>query len=297
VALGITAGRVLLYLAALVLFLFSAGPVFLSLLGSIIPDQALFSFPPDWFGRGFTLDNYRYIFTGQLPASYEVRGAVRGMISDAARQVPASMLNSGVVALSVLVVNVVLGAPAAYAFARMRFRGKTTAFMAIVMSRLVPAVALITPFYLLIQAMGLLGTKTALVLVHSVLTLPFTVLILSVFFRRIPQDIEDAAIIDGCSRLQVFTRVVIPLSLPSLAATGLFAFMLSYAEFLFALVLSGEAGNRPLSVVMASLARNVDVSWGLLSSSIFLAVVPSLVLVVIVWRFVVEGILVGGIKG
>jgi len=136
-----------------------------------------------------------------------------------------------------------------------------------------------------------------LVLVHSVLTLPFTVLILSVFFRRIPRDIEDAATIDGCSRLQIFTRVVIPLSLPSLAATGLFAFMLSYAEFLFALVLSGDAGNRPLSVVMASLARNVDVSWGLLSSSIFLAVVPSLVLVVIVWRFVVEGILVGGIKG
>ena len=135
--------------------------------------------------------------------------------------------------------------------------------MAIVMSRLVPAVALTTPFYLLIQAMGLLGTKTALVLVHSVLTLPFTVLILSVFFRRIPQDIEDAASIDGCTRVQVFTRVVIPLSLPSLAATGLFAFMLSYAEFLFALVLSGEASNRPLAVVMASLARNADVSWGL----------------------------------
>jgi ABC-type glycerol-3-phosphate transport system permease component len=179
----------------------------------------------------------------------------------------------------------------------MRFRGRTTAFMAIVMSRLVPAVALATPFYLLIQAMGLLGTKSALVLVHSVLTLPFTVLILSVFFRRIPQDIEDAAIIDGCSRLQIFTRVVIPLSLPSLAATGLFAFMLSYAEFLFALVLSGEASNRPLAVVMAALARNTDVSWGLLNSSIFLAVLPSLILVVIVWRFVVEGILVGGVKG
>jgi ABC-type glycerol-3-phosphate transport system permease component len=259
VGLGGRIGRVLLYFGALVLFLFSAGPVLLSLLGSIIPDQALFAFPPDWFGHGFTLDNYRYIFTGELPASYEVRGANRGMISDAARQVPASMVNSGTVALSVLVVNILLGAPAAYAFARMRFRGRTTAFMTIVMSRLVPAVALTTPFYLLIQAMSLLGTKSALVLVHSVLTLPFTVLILSVFFRRIPQDIEDAALIDGCSRLQVFTRVVIPLSLPSLAATGLFAFMLSYAEFLFALVLSGEASNRPLSVVMAALARNTDV--------------------------------------
>ena len=290
-------GRPLLYLAALLLFLFSAGPVFLSLLGSVIPDQALFSFPPDWFGRGFTYDNYRYIFTGELPRSYEIRGANRGMISDAARQVPGSMVNSMTVALAVMAVNVMLGAPAAYAFARMRFRGKRLAFMAIVMSRLVPAVALAVPFYLLIQAMGLLGTKTALILVHSVLTLPFTVLILSVFFRRIPTEIEDAAIVDGCTRAQLFLRIVLPLSLPSLAATGLFAFMLSYAEFLFALVLSGDAANRPLSVVMASLARNVDVSWGILNSAIFLAVLPSLALVAIVWRSIVEGILVGGVKG
>lgn len=280
-------GRPLLYVAALVLFLFSAGPIFLSLLGSVIPDQALFSFPADWFGRGFTYDNYRYIFTGEMPRSYEIRGANRGMISDAARQVPASMINSMAVALAVMVVNVVLGAPAAYAFARMRFRGRTLAFMAIVMSRLVPAVALAVPFYLLIQALGLLGTKAALILVHSVLTLPFTVLILSVFFRRIPREIEDAAIVDGCTRLQLFWRIVLPLSLPSLAATGLFAFMLSYAEFLFALVLSGDAANRPLSVVMASLARNVDVSWGILNSAIFLAVLPSLALAAIVWRLVV----------
>src|ERR671919_2200587 len=147
-------GRALLYLGALVLFAFSAGPVILSLLGSMIPDQALFSFPPDWFNRGFTLDNYRYIFTGELPASYAVRGAVRGMISDAARQVPASMVNSGAVALSVLAVNVLLGAPAAYAFARMRFRGRTTAFMAIVMSRLGPAAGLNSPLLPPLPAMG-----------------------------------------------------------------------------------------------------------------------------------------------
>ncbi len=290
-------GRILLYLAALTLFVFSAGPVVLSLLGSVIPDRALFSFPPDWFSSGLTLDNYRYIFTGEIPSSYEVSGAMRGMISDAARQVPDSMVNSTVVALGVMAVNILFGAPAAYAFARMRFRGKTASFMVIVLSRLVPAVALATPFYLLIQALGLLGTKLALVLVHSVLTLPFTVLILSVFFRRIPEDIEDAAIVDGCNRFQVFYRIVLPLSLPSLFATGLFAFMLSYAEFLFALVLSGDAANRPLSVVMAALARNTDVSWGLLNSAIFLAILPSLALVIIVWHYVVEGILVADTKG
>ena len=270
----VTVGRILLYFAALAVFLFSAGPVALSLLGSVIPDRALFSFPPDWFSSGLTFDNYRYIFTGEIPSSYEVRGALRGMISDAARQVPDSMINSTIVALGVMAVNIFFGAPAAYAFARMQFRGKTVSFMVIVLSRLVPAVALATPFYLLIQALGLLGTKLALVLVHSVLTLPFTVLILSVFFRRIPEDIEDAAIVDGCNRFQVFYKIVLPLSLPSLFATGLFAFMLSYAEFLFALVLSGEAANRPLSVVMVEHSSwSLDLLHPMKTRKVILAVI------------------------
>jgi len=285
--------RSLVHLAALLLFLFCAGPIALSLFASVMPDQAIFGFPPNWFGYSATLDNYRYIFTGHVPATYLTAGANRNMISDAARQVPAGMLNSMLVALGVMAVNVLLGAPAAYAFARLNFRGQTASFLAIVMSRLVPAVALITPFYLLVQSMQLLGTKMALVLVHSVLTLPFTVLILTIFFRRIPREIEESALIDGCGRLQAFLRIIVPLARTSIFATGVFAFILSYAEFLFALVLSGDSANRPLSVVMAALARNTDVSWGLLNASVFLAVIPTVLLIGVVWRFVVEELLEG----
>ena len=286
----------LLHLAGLLLLLVCAGPVGLSLFASVMPDQAIFGFPPNWLGYAATLDNYRYIFTGRVPAVYLTAGANRGMISDAARQVPFGMWNSTLVALGVLVVNISLGAPAAYAFARFRFRGQSASFIAIVMSRLVPAVALVTPFYLLVQSLGLLGTKSALVLVHSALTLPFTVLILTIFFRRIPRELEDSAMLDGCDRLQAFRYVFVPLARTSILATGLFAFVLSYAEFLFALVLSGDAANRPLSVVMAALARNTDVSWGLLNASVFLAVLPTVALVAIVWRFVVEGLLQGGVE-
>jgi ABC-type glycerol-3-phosphate transport system permease component len=123
------------------------------------------------------------------------------------------------------------------------------------------------------------------------------VLILTIFFRRIPRELEDAAMLDGCDRLQVFRFVFLPLARTSILATGLFAFVLSYAEFLFALVLSGDAANRPLAVVMAALARNTDVSWGLLNASVFLAVLPTVALVAIVWRFVVEDLLRGGIEG
>ncbi|MFQ5972615.1 MAG: carbohydrate ABC transporter permease [Alphaproteobacteria bacterium] len=290
------ASQGLVYLAAFVVFVLSAGPVFLSLLGAVLPDQSIFSFPPDWFARGVTLDNFRFIFLGEIPASYEVKGAIRSMISDAARQLPDGMVNSTLVALGAMAINILVGTPAAYAFARMRFRGKTITLMAIVLSPLVPAVALATPIYMTIEWLGLLGTKTALVLVHTVMTIPFTVLILSVFFRRIPMELEDAAQLDGCTRFQVFTRIVLPLSIPSIFATGLFAFMLSYSEFLFALILGGNAENRALSVVLAALARNTDVSWGLLNSGIFLSVLPSLVLVVVVWKLVVEGIIVRSVQ-
>ena len=89
-----TIQRGLVYLAAVAVMIFSAGPVALSLLGAILPDQSIFSFPPDWFGRGITFDNFNYIFTGELPARYEVRGAIRSMISDAARRLPSAMWNS-----------------------------------------------------------------------------------------------------------------------------------------------------------------------------------------------------------
>jgi ABC-type glycerol-3-phosphate transport system permease component len=287
---------ILIHLAACLLLLVCAGPIALSLFASVMPDQAIFAFPPHWFGYRATLDNYAYIFTGRLPAAYLTAGANRAMISDAARQVPGGMWNSTVVALGVMAVNIGLGAPAAYAFARLRFRGQTVSFLAIIMSRLVPAVALVVPFYLIVQSFGLLGTKLALVLVHSILTLPFTVLILTVFFRRIPPELEESAVLDGCGRLEAFRYVFLPLARTSMIATGLFAFILSYGEFLFALVLSGDAANRPLSVVMAALARNVDVSWGLLNAGVVLAVIPTVALAAVVWRFVVESLLEGGVE-
>lgn len=287
-------GSVLLTLAALVVFVFSAGPVVLALIGSVVPDQAIFAYPPNWFGHGFTLDNYRYIFTGELPSAYQ---GERRMISDAARQVPRALLNSVIVAGSVALVNLGLGAPAAFAYGRMRFPGRRPSFMGLIMAPLVPSIALIVPYYMLVQELGLLGTRLSMILIHSVMTLPFTVLILSVFFRRVPSELYDAARVDGCTPFQVFARVFLPLVRPSLLATGLFAFMLSYAEFLFAQALGGGSHSRLLPVVMAALARNTDVSWGLLNASIFIAVVPSLLLVIVVWRFVVEGLLLGGVKG
>jgi ABC-type glycerol-3-phosphate transport system permease component len=169
-------------------------------------------------------------------------------------------------------------------------------FSGIVMCRLLPAAALAVPFYLIVQALGLLDTKLALVLVHSILTLPFTVLILTVFFRSIPVEIEEAAKIDGANPWRTFWRITLPLSASSMVAVGLFAFMLSYSEFLYSNILGGSEKTRTLPVIMAALSTNTDVAWGMFMSGVFLTLIPTLVLVILVWNFVVEGIIFGGSK-
>lgn len=288
---------ILTFIFAATIIVFTGGPVLLSLFGSLVPDRILLDASKSIFTEGPNFETYRYIFTGELPASYLAEGANRAMISNAARQVPQSLVNSAIIAFSAMFFNLLLGAPAAFIFARYVFPGKKLTFMFLILSPLVPAVALVTPIYIALQAIGLVGTHFGIILVHTAKALPFTVLILSVFFRKMPAEIFEAAVLDHCNRFQSFFRLALPLALPSIGATGLFAFMLSYSEFMFSLILSGDARTRPVSVVMAALARNTDVSWSLLNTAIFIAIIPTLVLVILVWRFVVEGLLSGAVKG
>jgi len=288
--------KIAIYVFAVLLFLFCAGPVLLTLVGGIIPEKVLLSVPPRLFSMKPTLSYYEYIFTGKVPEAYEERGALRAMVSEEARLIPRAMLNSATVALAVMAANMVFGSMAAYAFARIRFRGKSPTFMGIIMCRLVPASTLVVPFYMIIQALGLLDTKLALVLVHTLLTLPFTVLILTMFFRRVPVEIEESAVVDGAKPLQVFWKITLPLSASSMVATGLFSFMLSYSEFMYSLVLGGSQRSRTLPVVMTSLIYNPDMIWGMLMSGVFLTLIPSLILAILVWKLVVENIILGAMK-
>jgi ABC-type glycerol-3-phosphate transport system permease component len=287
---------ILTLIGALLVLLFTAGPIALAFLGSVVPDRVMFASDRGLFDE-VTLENYRFIFTGELPPAYQQSGANRTMISDAARQAPRSLWNSAQISLAALAINLVFGVPAAFIYARYTFPGKRLSFLFLILSPLVPAVALLTPIYMMIQSLGLVGSKLAIIFTHATRALPFTVLILSVFFRKMPQEIFDAAVMDGCSRIQLLLRVAMPLALAPMAATGLFAFMLSYSEFMFAHVLSGDAATRPVSVVMAALARNPDVSWSLLNTGIFIAILPTLALVVIVWRYVLADLVSGGLKG
>ena len=280
--------RVLIYVAAVLVALFWFGPLVLVGVASMVPDGNLLSFPPRWFENGIFLGNYEYILTGVLPETYLQPGALRGAISQEVRFVPQSLLNSFVVATAVALNNVVLGSLAAYAYARLRFPGRALSFNFVLGSRLLPAVALAVPFYTIVQRLGLLNSPVALVLIYTVLTLPFSTLILTLHFRNIPQSIDESAQLEGAGPLRILWDIAVPLALPSLVGVGLFSFMLAYGEFLFALLIMTGSDTKTLPVLFGSLATNRDVAWGLLTASIILGSLPTVVLVFPVWRFMVR---------
>lgn len=289
--------RVVVHAAALLLAAFWFAPFLLVGAGSVIPEVNLISFPPDWFKDPPTIATYKYIFTGEVPSSYDDRGALRSMVSNEVRNVPRAILNSTVVATAVMFVNLVFGSLAAYAYARLRFPGKTVAFNFMLMSRLIPTVALAVPYYLIVQRLGLINSYWALIAIYSVLTLPFTTLVLTLYFRGLPVEIDEAAQVEGATPWRVLKDITIPLSLPSLVGAGLFAFMLSYSEFLFALFITTTRERRTLPALYAGLSSNVDVSWSMLMSSIVIGLIPTVALAFPVWRFMVRGLTAGGVRG
>jgi multiple sugar transport system permease protein len=285
--------RASLYAAAAVLVAFWLGPFALVAVGSVIPEANLLSFPPHWFADPPFLGNYKYIFTGEIPQTYLQKGALRSMISEEVRWVPYSMMNSFLVALTVMFNSLILGALASYAYARLRFPARKATFMFVLLSRLIPLVALAVPYYSIVQALGLLNSKWALVAMYTALTLPFSVLVLTLYFANIPKEVDEAARIDGATPLQSLWYVTLPLSLPSLVGAGLFTFMLAYGEFLLALLVTSDVESRTLPVTLGVISTNPDVSWGLLMSAIVLGSVPTVLLVYPVWRLMVRG-LAGG---
>ncbi len=286
----------MIYLSAIVVVGFALAPFMWVILSGFLPEVAILTVPPEWFRSGLIVDNYRYILTGEIPRAHEVGGQLRRMISEEVRHVPRAALNSSVVAGAVLLLNWLLGVPAAYAYARLRFPGRVATFYFITVSRLIPAVALAIPYFLIVQRLGLLDRHFALILIHTALTIPFTVLILVLYFRSIPVEIEESAQLDGASRWAILRKVMLPLALPSLVGAGLFAFMLSYSEFLFALLVTTSEYSRTLPVTLSSVASNPDVSWSLLSAGTTLAVLPALILVWPIWRYMVRGLVSGSLN-
>jgi multiple sugar transport system permease protein len=286
----ITVTRSLIVLAGFFLALVILLPFLWALSASLQSESALFRRPPSWVPDPPTVGNYQYVFTGKVPQAYEQRGLLRSPITQEARLLPWGLQNSFIVAGGVVIINLVLGTLAAYTFARERFRGSKVALMFVLGSRLVVPMAVAIPIYIILRRLGLLDTRMGLVLVHSAFTLPFTIWVLTLYFKALPRDLEEAALVDGCTRFGALRRIVIPLAAPGLAAVGAFSFLFSYNEFLFALLTTSTISSKTIPVMISAISVNPDASYTLISVGIVLSVAAPIVLALVFRRYIMSGL-------
>lgn len=275
------------YLAALVVLIWVVFPLLWLLKSSISPETDLLKSPPSLWPSHPTLGFYRGLW-----------GNVAGIDPGTGQQtlIPRALLNSFIIALIVMVVNLAVGAPAAYVIARYRFRLRVTIVNSMLASRMVPSLVLLLPFYILFRLAGLVDTIAGVALAHIAVTIPFTVWILRGHFDNVPSEIEKAARVDGCGRWQAFYRVALPLAAPGLVVGGLFAFMISWNEFPLALVLTESPASMTVQAALAGLVSYQGVSYGFLFAGSVLAALPPVAIALVLQRHLSSGLLEGSVK-
>jgi len=210
-----------------------------------------------------------------------------------------NIVNSLIVASLATAISLALAVTAAYALGRIKFRGRSAVLFAILSISMFPQIAVLSGLFELIRYFGLYNSLTGLVFSNLILTLPFTVWVLTAFVRELPRELEDSAIMDGASSFKILIEIFVPLMAPALAATGLLAFILAWNEFLFALTftLSNEQRTVPVAIALITGASAYELPWGRVMAASVIVTVPLIVLVLILQRHIVSGLVAGAVKG
>jgi ABC-type glycerol-3-phosphate transport system permease component len=206
-------------------------------------------------------------------------------------------VNSVIVSVATTVISVTLATLSGYAFARYKLPGGRGILFAILATQMFPGILLAIPLYILIRNLHLLDSLAGLVLVYTTFALPFCVWMLRNYFLTIPRDLDDAAIVDGATRLQALRTVVLPVAMPGIVATGLFSFILSWNEFLYANTFISSSGKRTVSVGLQSLIGEYTTNWGLLMAGAVVTTMPIVVAFFFVQRQLTQGLAAGAVKG
>jgi ABC-type glycerol-3-phosphate transport system permease component len=235
---------------------------------------SMFKLPPQLFSEP-TIKNFVYIFT-QMP-------------------VLSWTFNSLVISVGTMILSLLIGVPAGYAFSRVNFTGKKLLLMIILLTRALPTIVIALPFRVIMQNLGILGTRTAVILIDTVYNAAFTFWLMSGIFESIPEELEEAARIDGCTPIQAFLLVAVPLSKPGLVTSALFAFIFSWNDFLFALTLtSPDTATLPLG--MLSTYGILQQGWTYMAAMGIVAIIPVVGLSLALQRYYVSGLTFGGVK-
>lgn len=252
-------------------------PIAWMLLTSLKQQRDIFTTPPKIFFTP-TLDTYITYLTQH--------------------DLPARMLNTLIVAGGAGLVSIVAGSMAGYALARIRLRGATTIGILILLSRGVPPIALAVPMFLVARAMGLLDHHITLILAYCTFLIPYVMWLMRGFFKALPEELEEAAKIDGCTRFGAFLRIIVPISLPGILSTLIFSIILAWEELLFALVLTNRAAST-VPVVISGIAGDTvnGANWGALTAVGTMTVIPVVIFALLVQKWLIQGLADGATKG
>lgn len=266
----------LLYLVLLPLCAFVVFPFLWLALTSLKPDAEMFSIPPRWLPSHVTFGHYLDVLAGNF-----------GLF----------LRNSLIVAVVSTALAMALGLPAAFGFARYRYRLSGVLFAAIVAARMFPPVTLIIPYFMAMRTTGLINTPVALIATYVPLELPLIIWILEGFFRELPREIEEAAEMDGLSTLGILLRVAVPLSVPAIGVAVMFGFLQSWNEFIFALTLTQTPDAQTVPVGIAGYITSFQTFWGQMAAAAVLYSIPAIVVTALAQCGLVRGLMVGAVKG
>ena len=271
--------RALKYLLLLLSLVAALAPVYWMITISLKSEVDHFATPPPWFNFTPTLEHYYDAFVTRPFGQY--------------------LITSAVVAVGSTMCALVLGTLAAYALARFRLPYDLDRKLSlwILSTRMFPAIVTAVPLFLMMRDLRLLDTKASLIIVYTAFNLPFVVWMMRGFFDEVPRDLEEGALVDGDSRLGALVRVVLPLVAPGLAATAVFCLIVSWNEFLFALVLTQTDASMTLPVGIAGRVTQYEIKWGVMSAAGAVAMMPILIFALAMQRYLVRGLSLGAVKG
>lgn len=274
--------RVFIYVVVIVICIWVVAPFLWLMISSVSTRNQLTEVPLQWLPDQLNLENYKKALFGEDSAVH--RSLRRGAV------------NSLVVAGGATLTCLVASSLGAYAFSRLQFPMKRTFLITLLVTQLLPTVALIIPIYIIMLALNLLNTVWALMLAVTAMILPLMTWILRGYFASVPRGLEDAARIDGCSRLGTVFRIMLPLSAPGLAASGLFAFVIAWNEFFTAFILSSTMASKTLSVVVSEFTTKVGTDYVAMSTAGVLTSLPPVILAILFQRYIVRGLTAGAVK-
>lgn len=265
--------------AALLVFLLF--PFAWALVSSLKPNEELFATPVRYVPEHLTLEHYREVMAN---GDFQV-----------------ALLNSAIVAVSVTLLSLALGALAAHALGRIRFRGRSVVLYSVLAMTMFPQIAVLGALFEMVNYFHLYNRLPALVITYMILTLPFTIWVMTGFMRSVPVEIEEAAYVDGASPFQVFYKIMLPLALPGMVTTGLLAFISAWNEFLFALSFTQTPDKRTVTYAITAFSGSTsgmfEVPWGQTMAASVLVTVPLVVLALVFQRHILAGLTAGGVKG